>query len=182
MTLHRRHSEGNIYFQQAKTLDRRRENGRRTLSEEGVNGDPQRLKLEAELAALSKDIETKVASAFVAFQDVIELDAEHIGSRTGMLLLAMFRGQRPEVNEHLSVLRTLTPDESLLDFAEGWSLLESAPDKAYALVKKTHESGYQTLDSQRLLAQLLIELRQWAQFKIWLKCSTSRQGYSCVGT
>ena len=88
-----------------------------------MNGDPQRLKLEAELAALSKDIETKVASAFVAFQDVIELDAEHVGSRTGgMLLLAMFRGQRPEVNEHLSVLRTLTPDESLLDFAEGWSL------------------------------------------------------------
>ena len=30
---------GNIYFQQAKTLDRRREAGRRTLSEEGVNGD-----------------------------------------------------------------------------------------------------------------------------------------------
>ena len=167
---------GNIYFQQAKTLDRRREDGRRTLSEEGVNGDPQRLKLEAELAALSKDIETKVASAFVAFQDVIELDAEHVGSRTGMLLLAMFRGQRPEVNEHLSVLRTLTPDESLLDFAEGWSLLESAPDKAYAFVKKAHESGYQTLDSERLLAQLLIELRQWAQFKVWLKAQQTKKG------
>ena len=168
---------GNIYFQQAKTLDRRREDGRRTLSEEGVNGDPQRLKLEAELAALSKDIETKVASAFVAFQDVIELDAEHVGSRTGMLLLAMFRGQRPEVNEHLSVLRTLTPDESLLDFAEGWSLLESAPDKAYALVKKAHESGYQTLDSQRLLAQLLIDrIAQWAQFKVWLKAQQAKKG------
>ena len=77
-----------------------------------MNGDPQRLKLEAELAALSKDIETKVASAFVAFQDVIELDAEHVGSRTGMLLLMMFRGQRPEVNEHLSVLRTLAGRES----------------------------------------------------------------------
>ena len=138
-------------------------------------------KLEAELAALSKDIETKVASAFVAFQDVIELDAEHVGSRTGMLLLAMFRGQRPEVNEHLSVLRTLTPNESLLDFAEAWSLLESAPDKAFALVKKAHESGYQTLDSERLLAQLLIELRQWAQFKVWLKAQQA-EGYPCIGT
>ena len=40
------------------------------LSEEGVNGDPQRLE-EAEFAALLGDIETKVASAFVAFQDVL---------------------------------------------------------------------------------------------------------------
>ena len=109
------------------------------------------------MAALSKNDETKVASAFVAFQDVIELDAEHVGSRTGMLLLAMFRGQRPEVNEHLSVLRTLHAGRESAGLRRRMEPLESAPDKAYAFVKKAHESGYQTLDSERLLAQLLIE-------------------------
>ena len=88
-----------------------------------VNGDPQRLELEARLAALSKNIETKVAEAFLTFQEVIQLNPDHVASRQGMLILAMFRGQRPEVVEQVSVLKRLTPNENVevrggLDFGE----------------------------------------------------------------
>ena len=72
-----------------------------------------------------------------------------------------------------SVLRTHAERESA-DF-EGWSLRECT-EKAFAY--RAHESGYQTQDSQRLLAQLLIAKTVGA-IRSGLS-STSRQGYSCL--
>ena len=159
---------GNIYFLQARNLDRQREEGRRTLSEEGVNGDPQRLELEARLATLSKEIETKVADAFLTFQEVIQLNPDHVASRQGLLVLAMFRGQRPEVVEEVSVLQRLTPSDPMLKFAEAWTLASSEPAQAYALLIEAQSAGYASMEADRLWAQILIELRKWEELDIWL--------------
>ena len=159
---------GRIFLMQARNLDRQREEGRRTLSEEGVNGDPQRLELEGRLAALSKEIETKAADSFLAFQEVIALNPEHVAARQGMLLLAMFRGQRPEVAEEVAVLQRLTPQDPMLKVAEAWSLAGSAPAQSYDLLVAAQSAGYASIEADRLFAQILIELRKWEELNVWL--------------
>ena len=159
---------GNIYFRQARDLDGEREAGRRTLSQDGVHGDPQRLELEARLASLSREIETKVAASFTSFQDVVLLAPDHVPARQGLLLLAMFRGQRPEVSEELAALKTLTPEDPLLKFAEAWAVAGRSPSQAYDHLAHAKKSGYESLDADRLWAQLLVELRKWDELELWL--------------
>ena len=166
---------GNIFFRQARTLDHQREEGRRLLSQEGIHGDPQRLELEARLAELSKNIETKVAAAFSAFQEVLDLDSEHVGARQSMLLLAMFRGQRPEVEDHVSTLQRLTPNDTMLQFAEAWTLASTEPGRAYELLLSARSAGYASIDADRLWSQLLIELRKWDELTTWLESAKVEQ-------
>lgn len=160
---------GSIYYKQARRLDLEREEGRRMLSQDGVHGDPKRLELESNLSELSKRIETKVALSFESFEDVLELDPDYVEARKGMLSLAMFRGQRPEVLEHVSVLKRLIPKESLVTFAEAWSLANTEPSKSLQLLTELLSGGYVTLDVDRLFAQVLVELKKWDELRKWLE-------------
>ena len=166
--------EGLIHLDMAKHLDRTREEGRRALSLEGVGGDAERLQRESQLAMLSRDIETRLATSLATLNEVIEFDSEQVEARIGLATLAMFRGQRAEAEAHLEPLRRAQVQDTQLIHIEAWLKAEKEPVNALKVLRPVVTPTYSDTEAQQLLARLFISTEDFEGFDAWLEAQRSK--------